>query len=118
MLPVHRPDLTVRAYGACVREVALEPGRADERDEALGRARDLVEHGPRGPYESRPQEQVLGRVAGHRELREDGEVGLGGARFGEEGEDLLAVAVEVSDDRVQLGEREPQGFRLTVTNRV
>jgi hypothetical protein len=118
LLPVHRPNLTVGAHGACVREVAVEPGCPDERDEALGRARDLVEYRPRGTYEARPQKQVLGRVAGHRELREDDEVGLGGTRLGEEGEDLVAVSLEVPDDGVQLGEREPQGFRLTVTNRV
>jgi hypothetical protein len=118
VLPVHRPDLAVHAHGAGVHEVALEPGRADECHEAVGRARDLVEHVARGTHEPGPEQQVLGRVPGHRELREDDEVGLGGACIGEEGEDLLAVAVEVPDGGVQLCEGESQGFRLTVTNLV
>jgi len=118
VLPVHGPHLAVRADGARVREVALEPRCPDERNEAFRRARDVGERVACRADESRSQEEVLRRVAGYGELREDDEVGLGGARVGEEGDDLLAIAVEVPDDGVQLCERQSQGFRLTVTNRV
>ena len=49
---------------------------------------------------------------------EDDEVGPICTRVGKEGDDLLAVAVEVPDDGIQLCEGESQGFRLTVTNLV
>ena len=60
--------------------------------------------------EPRPQEQVLGRVAGDGELREEDEVGALVACLGEAPDDPVPVAVEVADDGVDLGEREPHGF--------
>jgi hypothetical protein len=110
---VHLP---ARAHGARVREVELEPGRADESDDPVGRARDLLQRGVRGPDERGPEQQVLGRVPGRRELGEDDEVGTGRTRPREALEDLRAIAVEVSDDDVDLREGDPQGFRLSVTN--
>jgi len=71
-----------------------------------------------GSHESWPQEEILRWVAGRRELGEDDEVGFGGGRLVDGAEDLGTVAVEVADDDVQLSERDSQGFRLTVTNRV
>jgi hypothetical protein len=68
------------------------------------------------PHERRPQEEIFGRIARGRELGEEDEIGPGGARVGEAREDLVAVSVEVADDGIQLCNREPQGFRLTVTN--
>jgi hypothetical protein len=53
-----------------------------------------------GSYESWPQEEILGWVAGRRELGEDEEVGFGRRRFVDGAEDLGAVAVEVADDDV------------------
>ena len=53
-----------------------------------------------------PQEQILGRVAGDRQLGEEDEVGARAARLLEPREDPLAVAVEIADDGVDLGERE------------
>jgi hypothetical protein len=72
----------------------------------------------RSAHESWAQKKVLGRIAGRRELREDDDVRGCSARVGERREDPLPVAVEIPDDDVQLSERDPQGFRLTVTNRV
>src|SRR5262249_32090012 len=57
--------------------------------------------------ERRPQQQVLGRVAGDRELGEEHEVGPRVPRLREQLEDAVAVAVEVADDAVHLCEREP-----------
>ena len=67
-----------------------------------------------GADEARSQQQVLRRVAGHRELGKERELGAGAARLLEPREDGGAVAVEVADDGVDLGEREPHGLRLTV----
>jgi hypothetical protein len=116
VLAVHGPHLAVRADGARVREITVEPRRADERDDPVGRARDLLDRRSRLPDEARPQEQVLGRVAGDGELGEDDEIGARVARRLEVAQDALAVPLEVADDRVELGQCDPQGFRLTVGN--
>ena len=118
LLAVHGADLAVRAHRACVGEVAVEPRRPDERDDPVRGTGDLLEPVARGPHEPGPEEEVLGRITGDRELREDDEIGAFAPCVGEEREDLLAVAGEVADDCIQLRERDPQGFRLTVTNRV
>ena len=85
---------------------------------AIARTRVL-----RGADEGRSQEQVLGRIAGDRELGEEHELGALCARVGESGENALAVAVQVADDRVDLGESEPHrddstGLRLSGENTV
>ena len=64
------------------------------------------ERPPRGPDECRPQRQILGRVARHRELREQHEIGVRLPGFHEPADDPVAVPVEVADDAVDLGERE------------
>ena len=84
----------------------------------VGCSRDLLQRFARGAYEPGPKEEILGRVAGRGELRIDDEIGLRSAGLAERREDLRAIALEVADDRIQLCERDSQGFRLTVTNRV
>ena len=91
-------------------------GSPDERGDALRLGRDRLERLVRCADEAGPQEKVLGRVARRRELREDDEIGAGGARLLEAAEDPGPVAPEIPDDAVELCERDPQGFRLTVTN--
>jgi hypothetical protein len=108
----------VRAHDARVRKVAVEPRRADERDDPFGRTRDLLDRLVRRPYEARAKQKILGRVTGDRELGVDDEVGACGPRVLQRREDLRAVPAEVADDGVQLCQRQSQGFRLTVTNRV
>ena len=102
-LAVDRLHLAARADRACVVEVALEVGRADERDDATGFARDLGERALRGADEARAQEKVLGRVAGDRELGEEDDVGRRLFRLLQPGENPLAVSLEVADSRVDLG---------------
>ncbi len=63
-----------------------------------------------------PKKQVLGRIAGRRELGEHDQIGSDAACLGDVLEDLLPVAVEVAHNGVQLSQSESQGFRLTVTN--
>ncbi len=118
VLPVDGLDAAVRADRARVREVAVEPRRPDERDDALARPRDLLDRVVRRADESGTEQEVFGRVAGDGELREDDEIGAGSLGFGQPVENYGAVAVEVADYCVQLRERESQGFRLTVTNLV
>ena len=80
-------------------------------------ARDLLERRVRRADEAGTEQEVLGRVARDGELGEDDEVGAAlGARS--RSSRISAVAVEVADDHVQLCERDSQGFRLTVINRV
>ncbi len=77
VLPVHGLHATVGTDGARVREVAVEPGSPHERDDARGRAGDLLERLTRGAQEAGPEQEILGRVAGDCELREHDEVGSG-----------------------------------------
>ena len=65
------------------------------------------ERGLGGAHERRSQQQILGRIARDRELGEEDELGACRARVCESGENTLAVAVQVADDGVDLGEREP-----------
>ena len=56
------------------------------------------------------EQQVLRRIARDRELREDDELGARGARLGDPRDDAVAVAVEVADGRVDLGQRDLHRF--------
>jgi len=118
LLPVDCFDLSRCTDRARVREITVEPGGADECDDAGRGARDLLERLTGRAQKPGTEKEILGRVARDRELRENGEVGACGARVRERSEDLLAVPGEVADDDVDLREREPQSFRLSVTNLV
>jgi hypothetical protein len=106
----------VLQHGARVEEVALPERAADERDDPARVPRDLVERPARRADEARPDQQILGRVAGDRELREEDEVGAGVLRLLDPRDDHVAVPVEVADGGVDLRERDPQRFCLTVKN--
>ncbi len=64
--------------------------------------------------EAGPEQEILGRIAGHRELGEQHQVDLVPARLVQTGEDPLAVPVEVSDDGVHLSERRAASSSLTI----
>ena len=59
-----------------------------------------------------PEQEVFGRVAGHRELGEEDEVGAGLLGLLQPAEDPLAVPVEVADRGVDLSQCEAHSFRL------
>ena len=118
VLAVDALHAAVRADGARIREVEVEPGRADERDDAVRRGRDLLDRRSRCADESRAQQEILGRIAGCGELGKDDEVRTRGSGALEILQDPRPVSVEVSDDDIDLRQRDSQGFRLTVTNRV
>ena len=119
VLAVDPGDLAARADERRVREITVEGRRADERHGVGARARDLVDGGASRAHEAGPEQEILGRVAGDRELGEHDEIGRRASRLGDRARDPLDVAVEVADDDVQLGEGEPHryaGFRLMITN--
>ncbi len=124
LLPVDASDLTVGAYRACVCEVAVEPRRADEGDEPGRRGGRLCKRLARRLQKAGAEQQVLRRIAGHRELGEEDEVRAGRSRLAERADDLVAVPAEVADDDIQLCERDPHrgfgplspSFRLIVEN--
>ncbi len=103
LLAVHAVDAPVGAHGGRVVQVTARLGVADHGGATSGAGRDLVERLDRLRDERGPQEQVLGRIAGDRQLGEDDEVRarrLGGV-IGVE--DALGIAGEVADDDVDLG---------------
>ena len=61
-----------------------------------------------------PEQEVLRRIPGDGQLREDDEVGGVRPGLGEPLEDELAVPVEIADDRVDLGQCQPHGLSLAV----
>jgi hypothetical protein len=105
-LAVDGLHLAAGADGAGVVEVAVEVGEVDERDGVVRGAGDRVQRLVCRAHEPRPQQQVLGRVTGDGELREEDEVGLGAAGLLDRLEDSRAVAVEVADGGVDLCERD------------
>ena len=74
VLAVDGLHTAVGADRARVREVAVEPGRPDERDDARRGARDLLQRLAGRVDEAGAEQEILGRIAGDRELREDDEI--------------------------------------------
>ena len=70
-LAVDGLHLAARAHGARVEQVAVEVRVADERGDPARLEREPLQGVRRRPDEAGPQQQVLGRVAGHRELGEE-----------------------------------------------
>ncbi len=79
-------------------------GEADERHDALRVGRDPLDRRPRVGQEVLLEQQVLGRVAGDRQLGEERELRAGLARARELLANLGLVAGDVADGGVDLGE--------------
>jgi hypothetical protein len=105
-LAIDRLHLAIGADGTGVVEIAVEVGRADERDDAAGRAGDLRERTLGRAQEAWPEQEVLRRIPSDGELGHEHEVGVGVAGLVDRVEDPLPIAFEVADDGVDLGERE------------
>jgi hypothetical protein len=112
LLPIDGADSAICADDTRIREVAIEPRHAHESHDIAGLVRDLDEGAACGSDEAWAKEEVLGRVAGDRQLWKDDEIRTGATRLPEEGEDLPAVPVEIADDRVQLRQGQSHSFRL------
>jgi hypothetical protein len=114
-LAVDRLHLPAREDETGVEEVAVEVGRAHEHGRAACLTRDLLDAALGGAHEAGTQQQVLRRIAGDRKLREEDEIGSVRFRVGEVAENHVAVALEVSDDRVDLGKGEAHSLSLAVS---
>jgi hypothetical protein len=80
----------------------------DESDDVRDAGGELPE-GPRVCVEEVPlEQQVLGRVAGERQLRKHDDLGALAAGALDRVADLRRVAVDVADRRIELGERDAQ----------
>ena len=79
---------------------------ADEGGDPFRLRSDRLEGLLGGAEEARPEEEVLGRIAGDRELGEEDELGAGLPCLTETFDDAGAVALEVADHGVHLRERE------------
>src|SRR6185437_11551149 len=97
--PVHT---TARADRRRVGEVPSRLGETDDRRGAARVGGELVEHLGAARHERRPEEQILRRIPGERELRERDQVTAGrvGALVGIE--HALHVAVEITHDEIEL----------------
>jgi hypothetical protein len=106
VLAVHAVDLAVRAHGGCVEEVALEEREAEHGHRPPRAGRDLLHALLCLRHEGGPQEKVFGRVPGDRQLGEHNEVAAIGLGPLVRLDDARRVALEVTDDEVQLRERD------------
>ena len=99
------PHLAAPQHGAGVEEITIEVREPDERRDPRRLGRDRLEAAARGAQKSGLEQEILGRIAGHRELREEDEVGACATRLLEPRHDALAISVEVADHRVDLCQR-------------
>ena len=90
-----------------VEDVVALVDEAHHGGEAAGGAGDLGQRAQVRLDERRLEEQVLGRVAGDRQLGKGHQAAAERARLLETGADLGDVALEVPDRRVDLGEGDP-----------
>ena len=109
-LAIERPYLARGADRAGVEEVAVEVGRADERDDPAGRARDIRERALCGADEARAQEQIFRRIPGDRQLRQEDEIGAACLCLFDPRDDTVAVSVQVADDGIELRKGESHRF--------
>ena len=107
-LVVARDDRSRREHERRVAHaVAVEPRAADD-ERQLDLGREQLGLGLAGAQERGPQQQILGRVAGDRELRREHELGTRPRRIGTRVGDALPVLGERSDREVELGQREAE----------
>ena len=112
-LAIRADDLAVRADRGGVVDVAVLVDEADDRRAAAGPRGELRQHLEVVGDEARLEHEILGRIAGGRQLGEGHDVAPGGigtvVGVGHQRE----VAVEVAHGRVELGERDPQHRHVT-----
>ena len=96
-LAVDGLELAVGEHRERVVDVVGALREADERDDPLGLARQLVDRLADGVEEVLLQQQVLGRIAADGELGEQHQLGAGVARLRDPLGDLGGVAFEVAD---------------------
>lgn len=108
MLVIDAFDLTGSADGGRVVQIAVEVGETHNGSDALDLPGDLLKGLLVGVHEGRLEEEVLGWVAGYGELGEGHEICAGVAGALRPLEDLRGVALEITDRRVHLRERQAE----------
>ena len=103
VFPVHPEDAAVRGDRRGVVQVAVGFGKADDRGHPSGARRELLERLLGLGHEGRPEEEILGRVAGDRQLGKGNEVAIEGVGTLVGIQQARRVALEVPDDEVELG---------------
>src|SRR5262249_38680580 len=107
LLVIGRRDPSVTHNGSRVVPIALVEMRMPDHERDPGNLpRHALQGGRALAIEAVSQEQVLGRVAAQRELRGYQQVGARGARFCAVFEDLGGVAGEITDDAIDLRDRD------------
>ena len=112
MLAVHAVDLAVRAHRRRVVEVAFEERETEDRHRPARARGDFLQALLGLGDEGGPQQEIFGRVARDRQLGKRHEVaGVGLGPFVRL-DDARRVALEVTDDEVQLREGNPKPRHL------
>ena len=107
-LAVRAEHLAPGAHGGGVEQVAVLVDEADDGRAVAGAGGELAEGGLVVGDEPGLHHEVLGRVAGDRQLGEGDDVAPGRVGPVVGVEQLGQVAVDVADGRVELGQRDPQ----------
>ncbi len=110
-LVVARHDLPAGAQGHALRTRSPSSHGQPTRSGTVDLGRQRLGLAPAGAQEARPQQQILGRVAGDRELGRQHEVGPRARGVGTRVGDALPVLGKRSDREVELGQREADHAR-------
>ena len=108
LLAHDRAHLAVGTHGGGVVEIAVLFHEADDSHAVLGRSRYFLQREKVAFDETRLEQEILGRVTGEHELGEHRQARTRGFGLGELGNDLVGVAVEITDGGVQLAQRDAQ----------
>ena len=89
---------------------AVDPRRADQQRRATrcGFARKRFDRGAAGGLEGGLEHQILGRIAGDEQFRENDQIGALGGRLLAGTPHFLGIAGDVADRRVELRDRDGQ----------
>ena len=107
VLVAHRGDLAVlEQHGGVVEPAILAPGRAERHGRAAvaGLDREAFDRRLHAVLEERLEDQILGRIAAQHQLAEDDEIGVRARGLLARLQDLGGVAVDIAQDRVDLGD--------------
>ena len=104
LLVVFPPDLTLGTEGGGVVKVQPLVHEADDRGALVGSGRHLGQGGQVVRDETGLEQQVLGRVAGYRQLGKHGEVRLRFLGHRNALDNALHIARQVADNRIDLAQ--------------
>ena len=111
-LAVDAVDLALGAHRGRVVEVTAGVDEADYRRAPTGAGRHPVEGGPVVGYEAGLEQQILGWIPGDGQFGEHGQVALGDLGPVDGVEDGGGVALQVTDDEVELAGGDPDARHL------